>query len=426
MLAKVSDSSSLATARARARIVILGGGLRRARRGQGAARGRRRVTLIDRRNHHLFQPLLYQVATAALSAARHRGADPPRAAPPDERRRCCSARRTSIDVEPQRVLLDAGTVDYDYLIVATGATHSYFGHDEWAPFAPGLKTVEDALEIRRRVLFAYEVAERERRPARARACADLRRRRRRADRRRARRRARGDRAAHAGSATSATSIRAGARGPARGGPRVLSDATPKICPTRRARQLADARRRGARRHDGHAIDAEACWLGSERHRGAHRAVGRGRGGLAARAQPRRRRSIAPVASTSTPDLSVPGHDEVFVIGDLARLSKTARRSPASRRPRSRRGATRPPTSCARCAVSRANRSAIATRARSPRSAASRRRRDRAACTGLARSHGSHGCSSTSLPDRLSQPAARDARLGVGLRDPRPRRAAHHR
>lgn len=143
-----------------ARIVIVGagfGGLTAARRLRG---GDVRVTVVDRQNHHLFQPLLYQVATAALS--------PSDIASPI--RRILRGRKNvevvlgeaaAIDLESKRVVLTDGHVPFDYLIVATGATHSYFGHDEWAPFAPGLKTIDDALEIRRRVLFAFEAAERE-------------------------------------------------------------------------------------------------------------------------------------------------------------------------------------------------------------------------------------------------------------------------
>jgi NADH dehydrogenase len=143
-----------------ARIVIVGagfGGLTAARRLRGKDV---RVTVVDRQNHHLFQPLLYQVATAALS--------PSDIASPI--RRILRGRKNvevvlgeaaAIDLESKRVVLTDGAVPFDYLIVATGAAHSYFGHDEWAPFAPGLKSIDDALEIRRRVLFAFEAAERE-------------------------------------------------------------------------------------------------------------------------------------------------------------------------------------------------------------------------------------------------------------------------
>ncbi len=140
-------------------VVIIGGGFG----GLAAARALRkapvRVTLIDRRNHHLFQPLLYQVATAALNPADI--AYPIRgvlAKQPNARVLLADAR--AIDVAARRVELDGGALTYDYLIVATGATHSYFGKP-WAERAPGLKSIEDALEIRRRVFLAYEAAERE-------------------------------------------------------------------------------------------------------------------------------------------------------------------------------------------------------------------------------------------------------------------------
>jgi len=142
-------------------VVIIGGGFG----GLWAARALRRasvtVTLVDRRNHHLFQPLLYQVATAALSPAdiaapirgvlrRQRNTD------------VVMGEVVDVDRAARQILLADGTrMAYDYLIVATGATHAYFGHPEWEPLAPGLKTVEDATEIRRRFLLAFEAAEQE-------------------------------------------------------------------------------------------------------------------------------------------------------------------------------------------------------------------------------------------------------------------------
>jgi NADH dehydrogenase len=140
--------------------VIIGGGFGGIAAARALKRAPVRLTLIDRRNHHLFQPLLYQVATAALN--------PADIASPIRRilRRQRNARvilGEAVSIDPQRkiVQLADGEIAYDYLIVATGATHSYFGHDEWLEAAPGLKTLEDAVEIRRRVLVAYEAAERE-------------------------------------------------------------------------------------------------------------------------------------------------------------------------------------------------------------------------------------------------------------------------
>jgi NADH dehydrogenase len=147
------------------RVVILGGGFG----GLSAARTLRRapveVLLIDRRNHHVFQPLLYQVATAGLSPGDI--ASPIRWILRRQRNvRVWLGDVVRVDPAARVVhLADGGSAPYDHLIVATGATHAYFGHDDWRPFAPGLKTLEDALEIRRRVLTAFEDAERERDPA---------------------------------------------------------------------------------------------------------------------------------------------------------------------------------------------------------------------------------------------------------------------
>lgn len=141
-------------------VVILGGGFGGLTAAQKLAKTPVRITLVDRRNHHLFQPLLYQVATAALN--------PSDIASPIRRilRRQKNASvilgdAIAIDTTKKIVQLADGEVAYDFLILAAGATHSYFGHDEWIDAAPGLKTLEDAVEIRRRVLVAYEAAERE-------------------------------------------------------------------------------------------------------------------------------------------------------------------------------------------------------------------------------------------------------------------------
>jgi NADH dehydrogenase len=141
-------------------VVIVGGGFG----GLAAARGLRRapvhVTLLDRHNHHLFQPLLYQVATAGLSPAEI--ASPIRRILWRQRNTSVLlAEVTAVDPAAKRVVLSDGALAYDTLILAPGATHSYFGHDEWEPHAPGLKSLEDALEIRRRALLAFERAERE-------------------------------------------------------------------------------------------------------------------------------------------------------------------------------------------------------------------------------------------------------------------------
>ena len=147
----------------RPHVVILGGGFGGLAAAQALKKAPVNVTLVDRRNHHLFQPLLYQVATAALSPGDI--AYPIRAALAEQKNaRVLLAEALAIDVNARRVVLDDGHLDYDYLVVATGATHSYFGKD-WGQLAPGLKSIEDATEIRRRIFLAYEAAERETDPA---------------------------------------------------------------------------------------------------------------------------------------------------------------------------------------------------------------------------------------------------------------------
>jgi NADH dehydrogenase len=145
-------------------VVIIGGGFGGLYATRSLRKSAVRVTLVDRRNHHLFQPLLYQVATGGLSPANI--AAPLRAL----LRRQANARVllgevVDIDVAGRRVVLRDETIAYDTLIVAAGATHSYFGHPEWAALAPGLKTIDDATAIRRKILLAFETAERLHDPA---------------------------------------------------------------------------------------------------------------------------------------------------------------------------------------------------------------------------------------------------------------------
>ena len=141
-------------------VVIIGGGFGGLYCAKALKNAPVRVTLIDRRNFHLFQPLLYQVATASLSPSDI--AHPIRAVlRKHSNTEVWMAEVTGIDVEGKRVILEDSEVSYDYLVLATGATHAYFGHDEWADIAPGLKTIDDATEMRRRFLHAFEEAERE-------------------------------------------------------------------------------------------------------------------------------------------------------------------------------------------------------------------------------------------------------------------------
>ena len=145
----------------RPRVVIVGGGFAGLHAAKGLGKLPVDVTVIDRRNHHTFQPLLYQVALAVLSPADI--AEPIRTILRGQRNtEVLMDEVVGLDPAGHTIALGSGArIRYDYLVLAAGATHSYFGHDEWAPMAPGLKTVEDATEIRRRVLLAFELAERQ-------------------------------------------------------------------------------------------------------------------------------------------------------------------------------------------------------------------------------------------------------------------------
>lgn len=302
----------------RPHVVILGGGF------GGLAAARRlddpafRVTVIDRRNHHLFQPLLYQVATAGLSA-------PSIAAP---LRQILRKQRNAtvlldeamdVDLAAKRVLLAQGPLDYDYLVVATGATHAYFGHDDWARHAPGLKTLDDAFAIRRRVLLAFEHAEREDDPARRQAWLNF--------------------VVVGGGATGVelagtlaeiarhTLPREFRRSDPRRANILLVEAGPRLLPAFAADLSAKAREQleklGVQVRTGTAvtsIGAESVQLGEESL--ASRTV-LWAAGVAA--SPLGARLGAPVDRAGrvqvAPDLSLPGHPEVFVVGDLASVTR---------------------------------------------------------------------------------------------------------
>lgn len=142
----------------RQRVVIVGSGFGGLAAAKALANVPVDVTLIDRQNHHLFQPLLYQVATAVLNPSDI--AQPIRYILSDQAN--CQpllADVTGVDTVTDTIATSAGPIPFDFLVIATGATHAYFGHDEWAKYAPGLKTIEDALDIRRRILLAFEKAE---------------------------------------------------------------------------------------------------------------------------------------------------------------------------------------------------------------------------------------------------------------------------
>src|SRR5205823_9967757 len=146
------------TAQKQPQVIIIGAGFGGLEAAKKLACEDVRLTVIDRTNYHLFQPLLYQVATAALSPADI--AAPVRAI----LSKCKNvevilAEAESVDIDAKKVKTNDRVLDYDYLILATGARHSYFGHDEWEKVAPGLKSLEDAVELRRRILLAFEYAE---------------------------------------------------------------------------------------------------------------------------------------------------------------------------------------------------------------------------------------------------------------------------
>ncbi len=142
----------------RPQIFIVGGGFAGLAAAKSLASARADIVIVDRKNHHVFQPLLYQVATASLSPA---DISAPIRTALRHQANCQVAlgEITGIDAQKKRLYVPGGYASYDYLILAAGATHAYFGHDEWASIAPGLKSLEDATELRRRILLAYESAE---------------------------------------------------------------------------------------------------------------------------------------------------------------------------------------------------------------------------------------------------------------------------
>jgi NADH dehydrogenase len=313
-----ASQSPFEAVRARPRVVVIGGGFG----GLWTVRGLRRadvdVTLIDRRNHHLFQPLLYQVATAALAA-------PDIAAPLRQilRRQknvtVLHDEATSIDMAARTVTTRSGPVEYDYLVVASGASHSYFGRDDWAGEAPGLKTLEDALAMRRRILAAFERAEIE------------------AD---AAKRAAWLRFAIVGGGPTGVELAGSvveiARYTLRGEFRRirpesaevhLIEAGPRVLAGMREVTSESARRQlerlGVRVHTGapvSAIDAAGVEFGGQRLacRTVLWAAGVQASQLGASLAAERDRQGRVAVSN---DLTVPGHPNVFVIGDLARVAQ---------------------------------------------------------------------------------------------------------
>lgn len=154
---------------ARPRVLILGAGFGGLSAAKALAKAPVDVTVVDQHNYHLFQPLLYQVATAGLSPADI--AAPIRSVLARQANTTVVLAEVSgVDLERRQVLAEGRRVDYDFLIVATGARHAYFGHDDWARFAPGLKRIDDATYLRRRILLAFEQANRRATPSGAAGC----------------------------------------------------------------------------------------------------------------------------------------------------------------------------------------------------------------------------------------------------------------
>jgi NADH dehydrogenase len=305
-------------------VVIVGGGFAGLTAAQALAGTPVDVTLVDRRNHHVFQPLLYQVATAGLSTTdiaaplrhilrRHRNVT------------VLLGEVERVDAGAREVVLADGEVAYDFLLLATGATHSYFGHDEWAVHAPGLKTLEDALFIRRRTLLAFERAEREADAARRRGLLTF--------------------VIIGGGPTGvelAGTLVEIARHTLRREFRrmdpaearvVLLEGLDRILPTYPPDLSAKARRQledlGAEVRTGArvtGVDAGGVWLGTERME-----AGTVLWAAGVAASPLGRSLGAPVDRAGRvqvqPDLSVPGHPEILVIGDLAAIEQDGRPVP---------------------------------------------------------------------------------------------------
>jgi len=294
-------------------VVIVGGGFAGLTAARALRKERVRVTIVDRRNHHLFQPLLYQVATAALNPGDI--AYPIRAVVRHQHNtRTILARVDGIDVAQRRLVLDQGSLDYDYLILASGATHSYFGNDAWERWAPGLKTVEDALEIRRRVLSAFEAAERATDPAQLPAMLTF------------VVVGAGPTGVELAGALSEIGRLTVARDFRNFDPRtlrvVLVEAADRVLPPFAAKLSASAQRQLERlgvevRTSARVtrIDQDGVWLGEE-HLAARTVLWAA--GVAA--SPLGKALGAPLDRAGRvlvePDLSVPGHPEVFVVGDL--------------------------------------------------------------------------------------------------------------
>jgi NADH dehydrogenase len=308
----------------RPRVVIIGAGFGGLNAARALKKAPVRLIVIDRQNHHLFQPLLYQVATAALNPSDI--ASPIRRILRNQQNtEVLLAEATAIDLARKRVVLAVGEVPYDHLIVATGVTHSYFGHNDWEPFAPGLKSIEDALEIRRRVLYAFEAAEREADPARRRAWLTF------------VIVGAGPTGVELAGALSEIARHTLARDFRHINPAeaqvILLEGTARVLPVY-TEDLSEAARRqlvhlGVEVHTGKmvtAIDPEGVNLGPDRIEARTVLWAAG-----VAASPLARSLGVPLDRAGRvqvePDLSLPGHPEVVVIGDLASLTQDGRPIP---------------------------------------------------------------------------------------------------
>ncbi|MFO0891032.1 MAG: NAD(P)/FAD-dependent oxidoreductase [Isosphaeraceae bacterium] len=305
-------------------VVVIGAGFGGLAAVQALRRARVRVTVIDRQNHHLFQPLLYQVATAALNPS-DIAAPIRRVLRRQKNAEALLADVTSIDLGRRVVVLADGEVGYDALILAAGSTHSYFGHPEWETWAPGLKAIEDALEIRRKMLLAFEVSEREPDEALRREWMTF---------------------VVVGGGPTGVELAGTLRDVARitlakdfrhidpttarvilveGSPRVLPPYPEELSESaKRQLEALGVEVRPATRVTG--IDAGGVWIGDERI--AARTV-LWAAGVAA--SPLGRSLGVPLDRAGRvqvePDLTVPGHPEVYVIGDLAHLEQDGKPVP---------------------------------------------------------------------------------------------------
>lgn len=305
------------------RVVVVGAGFAGLQTALKLRKADVEVTVVDRYNHHLFQPLLYQVATAVLSPGDI--AAPIRSVLKGKNTTVLLADATRVDVERKRLVCEGGEIAYDTLVLATGATHSYFGHPEWGHVAPGLKTINDARVIRERILLAFEAAEREADPARRREWLTF------------------------------VIIGAGPTGVELAGalaymtrhslpkefrradiaqarvllleglPRVLSAYTEEL--SQKARE--DLERLGVEVRTGAmvtGVDEKGVSVGSERI--PARTVLWGAG---VAASPLARTLGAPLDKAGrvkvTPTLTVPGHDDIFVVGDLAAVQQEGKPVP---------------------------------------------------------------------------------------------------